>query len=157
MENDYLKNIGFTQNEIQDLIEEVQNDIDTKVLHEKIKYLISLGLDARQIRIVIEENPLFITEDLEMMIKNMCIILKYLSKEDIPICLEVSPEIITLNEGFLKENINLMKNYVNDEELKVLLLDRGEVFTFIPDYLKKRIDFIKKINKNIRIAYFFIG
>ncbi len=150
-ENDYLKKIGFSDFEIENLMSQIQNQIDIKVLHEKIKYLISVGLDARQIRIILEENPLFITEDVENVVKNMCVLLEYIPKSSIPECLEITPEIITLDEGNLKKDIELLEKYVNKNELKLLLIDRGEIFTFVPKFLKERIEYIKNINKNISI------
>lgn len=150
-ENNYLKKIGFSDYEIENLMSQIQNQIDVKVLHEKIKYLISVGLDARQIRIILEENPLFITEDVENVVKNMCVLLEYIPKNSIPECLEITPEIITLDEGNLKKDIELLEKYVNKNELKLLLIDRGEIFTFIPKFLKERIEYIKNINKNISI------
>lgn len=61
---EYLKNIGFDEEEVLNILEYASNEIDRKALHEKIKYLIFLGLDARQIRIVIEEDITFVTEEL---------------------------------------------------------------------------------------------
>ena len=54
--NEYLKKIGFDEEEIEEILEYANSEIDRKVLHEKVKYLISLGLEARQIRIVLEED-----------------------------------------------------------------------------------------------------
>ena len=49
---EYLKKIGFEQEEVEEILEYANSEIDRKVLHEKVKYLISLGLEARQIRII---------------------------------------------------------------------------------------------------------
>ena len=46
----YLKKIGFEEEDIEYILKYAENEIDSKILHEKIKYLISLGLNARKIR-----------------------------------------------------------------------------------------------------------
>lgn len=80
---DYLKKIGFDEDEVASILEYASNEIDRKLLHEKIKYLISLGLDARQIRIIIEEDITFVTEELEVIKSNGEALKKYLTGEEL--------------------------------------------------------------------------
>lgn len=140
---DYLKKIGFEQEDIEYLLEYASNEIDSKILHEKIKYLISLGLDARQIRIVIEEDITFVTEELEQIKNNGEILKKYLDSEEISNALEVTPELLTMKENDLERNINLLSLVITDKEtLKIILQDRGEILTYKPDYLSDKFSFL---------------
>ena len=81
--DEYLKKIGFEAEEIEEILEYANSEIDRKVLHEKVKFLISLGLEARQIRIVLEEDLLFVTEDFELIKENAAVLTKYLDQEEI--------------------------------------------------------------------------
>lgn len=142
---DYLKKIGFDNEDIENILEYASNEIDRKVLHEKIKYLISLGLDARQVKIVIDEDLTFVTEELELIKSNGEILKKYLDKEEIKNALEVTPEFLTMKENELEQNINLLKLVItNKEAFKIILQDRGEVLTYKPDYLSDKFSFFVK-------------
>ena len=67
---EYLNKLGFDEETTEMIMSYSVNDIDKEVLHEKIKYLISLGLDPRRIRIVIEEDMTFVTEEIAIIVKN---------------------------------------------------------------------------------------
>lgn len=140
--DEYLKKIGFEQEEIEEIVEYANSEIDKKVLHEKVKYLISLGLEPRQIRIILEEDLLFVTEEFNTIEANGNILLKYLNKEEIKNTLEVTPELLTLNAEELERNINLLKLVItNEETLKIVLQDRGELLTYKSDYLSDKLTF----------------
>lgn len=146
---DYLKKIGFDEEDIEYLLEYAANEIDSKILHEKIKYLISLGLNARQIRIIIEEDITFVTEELEEIKNNGEVLKKYLDSEEIVNALEVSPELLTMKENELERNINLLSLVITDKEsLKIVLQDRGEIVTYKPDYLSDKFSFL--INNGLK-------
>lgn len=141
--NDYLKKIGFEKEDIEYLLEYASNEIDSKILHEKIKYLISLGLNARQIRIIVEEDITFVTEELELIKNNGEILKKYLDLEEISNALEVTPELLTMKENDLERNIKLLSLVITDKEaLKIILQDRGEIVTYKPDYLSDKFSFL---------------
>ena len=106
---EYLRKIGFDEEEISSILEYASNEIDRKVLHEKIKYLISLGLDARQIRIVIEEDITFVTEELNIISSNGNVLKQYLNEEELKNAIEVTPELLSMKEGELEQNIRLLK------------------------------------------------
>lgn len=145
---EYLRKIGFDEEEISSILEYASNEIDRKVLHEKIKYLISLGLDARQIRIVIEEDITFVTENLETIVQNGDILKKYLN-EEIKNALEVTPEFLSMKKGELEQNIRLLNLVVEDRESqKIIIQDRGEILTFKPDYLSDKFSFF--INNGLK-------
>ena len=140
---DYLKKNGFGDEEISFIMEYAVNEIDKNVLQEKIKYLISLGLDPRRIRIIIEEDMTFVTEEISLIVKNGEILKTYLNQDELLDTLEVTPELLTVKEGYIEENIKLLKIVVTDEEiLKVLLLDRGELLTYKPKYLSEKLSFL---------------
>ena len=149
---EYLKKIGFEQEEVEEILEYANSEIDRKVLHEKVKFLISLGLEARQIRIVLEEDLLFVTEDFELIKENAAVLTKYLDQEEIKNTLETTPEILTVRKEELERNINLLKLVINDEEsLKIVIQDRGEILTYKPDYLSDKFTFFvsKGLKENI--------
>lgn len=150
--DEYLKKIGFEAEEIEEILEYANSEIDRKVLHEKVKFLISLGLEARQIRIVLEEDLLFVTEDFELIKENAAVLTKYLDQEEIKNTLETTPEILTVRKEELERNINLLKLVINDEEsLKIVIQDRGEILTYKPDYLSDKFTFLvsKGLKENI--------
>ena len=155
--NEYLKKIGFDAEEIEEILEYANSEIDRKVLHEKVKYLISLGLEARQIRIVLEEDLLFMTEDIEMIkengasslispwiytVENGAFLVTILDEEEIKNTIETTPEILTVKKEDLERNYNLLKLVIPDEEsLKIVIQDRGELLTYKPDYLSDKFTF----------------
>ena len=47
---EYLAQIGFNDDDIDYILKYTINEIDRDILHEKIKYLIYLGLEARRRR-----------------------------------------------------------------------------------------------------------
>ena len=150
--DEYLKKIGFEAEEIEEILEYANSEIDRKVLHEKVKFLIPLGLEARQIRIVLEEDLLFVTEDFELIKENAAVLTKYLDQEEIKNTLETTPEILTVRKEELERNINLLKLVINDEEsLKIVIQDRGEILTYKPDYLSDKFTFFvsKGLKENI--------
>lgn len=139
---EYLKKIGFEQEEVEEILEYANSEIDRKVLHEKVKYLISLGLEARQIRIILEEDLLFITEDFNTIQINGASLSKLLNEDELKNTLETTPELLTMKNEDLERNINLLKLVVPDEEsLKVVIEDRGELLTYKPDYLSDKFTF----------------
>lgn len=147
--NDYLKKIGFENEDIEYLLEYANNEIDSKILQEKIKYLISLGLDTKQIRIIIEEDITFVTEEIELIKNNGEVLKKYLAAEEIANALEVTPELLTMKENDLERNINLLSLVITDKEaLKIVLQDRGEIVTYKPDYLSDKFSFL--INNGLK-------
>ena len=101
---EYLKKIGFEQEEVEEILEYANSEIDRKVLHEKVKYLISLGLEARQIRIILEEDLLFITEDFNTIQINGASLSKLLNEDELKNTLETTPELLTMKNESDKLN-----------------------------------------------------
>lgn len=141
----YLNKIGFDEEDIETVLTYASNEIDQKSLHEKIKYLISLNLSASQIRIILEEDLTFVTEELSLIKSNVEVLKQYLNSEEIINTLEVSPEVLTLKNGDLEQNIKLIKLIIPEEEsFKIVLQDRGELLTYKPDYLSDKLSFFIK-------------
>ena len=126
--NEYFKKIGFNEEDIEFLNQFATNEIDLKILHEKIKYLIYLGLNARQIRIIIEEDLIFVTEPLELIKSNGTVLQKYLNEDEIASTLEVTPELLTVKEGSLEENIKLLKLLITNDEYLKIIIQNIEIF-----------------------------
>lgn len=146
---EYLKKIGFNSEERENILEYAKNEIDRKALHEKIKYLISLGLDARQIRIVIEEDITFVITGVDTIISNGDTLKKYLNNEEVANTLEVTPELLSLKKGDLEQNIRLLDLVIKDTEIqKIIMQDRGEILTYKPDYLSDKFTFF--INNGLK-------
>lgn len=140
---EYLKVVGFEPEDIAMIMEYGVNEIDKESLHEKIKYLISLGLDPRRIRIVIEEDITFVTEEISLIVNNGTFLKSILSEEELIDCLEVTPELLTVKDGYLKENLGLLKLIIKEDEvLKMLLLDRAELLTYKPKFLSEKLSYL---------------
>lgn len=140
---EYLKKIGFDKEETEYIMQYANNEIDRKALHEKIKYLISLGLDARQIRIVIEEDITFVTTELKLIMENGTVLKDYLNEDEIKNALEVTPELLTMKKGDLEQNIRLLTILIPNEEVqRIIIQDRGEILTYKPDYLSNKFSFL---------------
>ena len=75
---EYLRKLGFDGETAEMMLTYTTNEIDKTALHEKIKFLISLGLEPRNIRIVVEEDITFMTEELSLIVKNAEVLKSYL-------------------------------------------------------------------------------
>ncbi len=138
----FLKQIGFEKEDIEDISELVNNEIDTKELYKKVEYLKEIGCEARVIRIVIEENILFLSTELEEMKKVISFLKANDLEEYIVNLIEVNPEILSVSAETLNRNVNLIKMMVSDDKIKILLRDRIELFTYNTDYLSQRLAFL---------------
>ena len=142
---EYLLSLKFKEEDIDEILDNLENEIDQKDLHEKIKFLISLKLDIRVIRILIEENPLFMTTNLED-IKQIVELLKSLKLDEyISDILEMNPELLSTSKDKIITNINLLKVLIPEEKkFFEILKERIEIFTYNTDYLEKRLEFFIK-------------
>jgi hypothetical protein len=134
----YLISLGFEDAEAENALIFAGNDTDTKVLKSKVEYLVELGCTPRIIKIIIEENPLIFTTELEN-IKNM---VDYLScklnlKDDLVEILDSEPSILSTSLENVKRNVAMLKLLIDENLLYTLFLDRMEIFTYNPDYLSK--------------------
>ena len=139
-----LYNLEFDEDTIEEILGLIDNEIDIKELYEKIVYLQELGCDSRIIRIIIEENFLFFTTELEDIKKVVNFIKERDLKEYIVNIIEVNPDIISISIDTLKKNENLLKMTLSEDKVRILLRDRTEVFTYNSDYLADRLAFFIK-------------
>lgn len=148
MENDnvsiseFLEGIGFSQEDIDDILVYATNETDKKVLLEKLKYLVSIGYDADSITTILEEDITFMTEPLELIKANVAVLSKFLEPPEIIRATDVTPELLTIPEGELDKNISLIGILFNDiDTVKIIIQDRGEILTYKPDYLSDKLTF----------------
>lgn len=154
---EYLRKLGFDGETAEMMLTYTTNEIDKTALHEKIKFLISLGLEPRNIRIVVEEDITFMTEELSLIVKNAEVLKSYLNKDELIDALEVTPELLTVKEGNVEENIKLLRILITDiETLKVLLIDKGEILTYSPKYLSERLSFLVENDLKSKIVKILI-
>lgn len=137
-----LRKIKFNEEEIEDIKEFVKNEIDIKELCTKILYLYELNCSPRIIRIIIEENILFLSTEL----KEIEAVVNYIKEKDLgeylEDLLEVNPDLITEPVEKLRRNENLLKMMLSEEKVKTLLRDRIEILTYNTDYLSKRLAYL---------------
>ena len=135
-----LEKMGFQNEIIEDILSFVDTEIDIKYLYEKIKYLVDLKFTDRIIRIIIEENPLFLTTEL----KEVQAVIEYLKEKGLEKYLiniiEINPDILSTKLETICQNEKILKMLINDEnKIKRLLIDRSEIFTYNNDYFADRI------------------
>lgn len=154
---EYLSILGFEGKEIDGILEQVDTEIDVKMLHEKIKFLIKIGLDKNIIGIIIDENLLFLTSDLETIEKNVKVLQKYLSKDEVINAIEITPELITLLQNTLQTNLNMLNIIIEDSKLvKEIIINNGEILLYNTNYLQKRFEFFIKNGLKEKIRSFII-
>ena len=135
-----LEKMGFESEIIEDILAFVDNEIDIKYLYEKVKYLAELNCSDRVIRIIIEENPLFLSTELD----EIKAVVNYLNekglKSYIVNILEVNPDILSTGVEKISQNEKLLKYVIQDDKkVERLYIDRSEIFTYNNDYLANRI------------------
>lgn len=154
---EFLKKIGFENEEVEEILEFANNEIDCKGIYEKIDYLKNLNIDNRIIKIIIEENPLFLTSELS----EIETVIEYLKEkgleEYIVNILEVDPEIINTPVDTLRKNEKLLKMIMSEEKVKLLLRDRIEILTFNSDYLSKKLAFLIENGLKEKITYIILS
>lgn len=137
-----LRKIKFNEEEVEDIKEFVKNEIDIKELCTKIIYLYESNCSARIIRIIIEENILFLSTEL----KEIEAVVNYIKEKDLleylDSLLEVNPDLISEPVEKLRRNENLLKLMLSEEKVKTLLRDRIEILTYNTDYLSKRLAYL---------------
>ncbi len=154
---EYLKVLEFEENDIQEILQLVSSEIDIKSLHEKLKFLVSKGLDKTSLKIIIDENLLFLTSNIKTIEKNMEILEKYLSQNEILMSLGLTPELITLQEENLQSNINMLKIiFGSDDEVKEIIINYGEILLYNTKYLEKRFEYFIKNGLKDQIKNYII-
>ena len=135
-----LEKMGFEEEVIEDILSFVDTEIDIKYLYEKVKYLADLKFTDRIIRIIVEENPLFLTTEL----KDIQAVVEYFKEKGLEKYLinivEVNPDILSTSVEKIRQNEKILKIIIGDEnKIQKLLIDRSEILTYNNDYLADRI------------------
>lgn len=139
----FLEKLGLKTDEIEDVLELVPNEIDNVELYKKIKYLLEeVKCNLRIIRIILEENPLFMTTELNEIIEMIEYLRKKELEEYILNILEMNPEILSVSVSTLKRNEEILKLVLPEYMIKMLLKDRMEIFTYNSEYLANRLTFL---------------
>ena len=148
----YLQSLGFEENEIDEIMIYVGNDIDVSGIKNKVEYLNSLKCSSRIIRIIIEENPLFLLTELDE-IKKVVEYFKEKGLEDyITEILEVEPEILSTKIDVIRKNEEILRFVVPESNIKILLRDRTIIFSYNNDYLANRLRLLVEHGLKEKIA-----
>ena len=121
---EYLRKLGFDGETAEMMLTYTTNEIDKTALHEKIKFLISLGLEPRNIRIVVEEDITFMTEELSLIVKNAEVLKSYLNKDELIDALEVTPELLTVKGNIQGRFLNLSGIMIMELHVFILKLQQ---------------------------------
>ena len=148
----YLEGLGFGESEIDEIMIYAGNDIDVSGIKNKVEYLNSLKCSSKVIRIIIEENPLFLLTELDEIKK----VIEYLKEkgleEYITEILEMEPEFVSTKIEVIKKNEEILKLIVPESNIKILLRDRTVIFTYNNDYLANRLRLLVEHGLKEKIA-----
>ena len=151
-----LLKLGFENEIIDDILVFADNEIDAKYLYEKIKYLAELKCTDRIIRIIIEENPIFLNTEFE----NIKDVINYLKEKDlddyIVNILEVNPYILSVSLDKIKNNEKILGYLLNEDNLRNVFINRSELLTYNNDFLTNRIRLLVENNLKDKISRIII-
>lgn len=149
---EYLKKLGFNEDEIDEICIYAGNDIDVNGIQKKIEYLYKLNCSPRIIRIVIEENPLFLITEMN----DIESVINYFKEKEldeyITDIIEVEPEILSTKIDKIRKNEEILKLVLPDSNIKILLRDRTIIFTYNNDYLANRLTLLVQNGLKEKIA-----
>ena len=148
----YLESLGFGEEEIDEIMIYAGNDIDIAGIKNKVDYLNSLKCSSRVIRIIIEENPLFLLTELEEVKKVIAYLKEKGLEEYITDILEVEPEFISTKIDVIRKNEEILKLIVSEAHVNILLRDRTIIFTYNNDYLANRLRLLVENGLKDKIA-----
>ncbi len=140
---EYLESIQFDEGNIQEILEFVDNEKDVKSLYEKIEFLNKIGVTQEGIDIILSDNPLFLTTDLET-VKRSVNFLKNIKLENVEKIVEINSELLSTSDKVMSENYKLLKVLMSEREILNLLKIDSEILSFNTDYLEKRFEFFIK-------------
>ena len=148
----YLESLGFGEDEIDEIMIYAGNDIDVAGIKNKVDFLNSLKCSSRVIRIIIEENPLFLLTELEEIKKVVAYLKEKGLEEYITDILEVEPEFISTKIDVIRKNEEILKLIVSEAHMNILLRDRTIIFTYNNDYLANRLRLLVENGLKDKIA-----
>ena len=154
---EYLKSLGFNEDEVDEILIYAGNDIDVDGIKKKIECLHNLNCSPRIIRIIIEENPLFLITE----IKDIEEVIKYFKEkgleENLVDIIEVEPEILSTKLEKIKKNEEILKFILPESNIKILLRDRTVIFTYNNDYLANRLTLLVEHGLKEKMARIIIN
>ncbi len=139
----YFEELNYEESFQAEILESVETEKDIESLYEKIKFLNKIGVPGEGIKMIFNENPLFITTTLET-VKNNVNFLKNINLENIPRTLEINPELLSTQDRTMSENYKLLKILMSEKDLANMLKIDCEILTFNTDYFEKRLEFFIK-------------
>lgn len=140
---EYLKSIKFDEMAIEEVIAYVETEKDVEALFKKIEVLHNNKVMNEVIEIILEENPLFLTTDLET-VKLSVNFFKSIGFDNLSEIYDLGPELVSTSDKRLSENYKLLKIVLDEKELKKLINNNSEVLSYNTDYLGKRLEFFVK-------------
>ena len=108
-----------------------------------IEFLNKIGVTQEGIDIILSDNPLFLTTDLET-VKRSVNFLKNIKLENVEKIVEINSELLSTSDKVMSENYKLLKVLMSEREILNLLKIDSEILSFNTDYLEKRFEFFIK-------------
>ena len=85
----FLEELKYDENSINEILELVDNEKDIESLYNKIEFLNKNGVNQEGIDIILSDNPLFLTTDIDT-VKRSVNFLKNIKLENIANVLEIN-------------------------------------------------------------------
>ena len=134
----------------EDILQYVDDEKDIESLADKIKFLKNNGLENEDIELVLSENPLFLTSNLET-VKRSVNFLNSVGLKNLSQVTNMNPELLSVSDKTMSENYKLLKLLINEKELINMLNIDAEILSFNTDYLGRRLEFFVKNDLKDRI------
>lgn len=134
----------------EDILQYVDDEKDIESLADKIKFLKNNGLENEDIELVLSENPLFLTSNLET-VKRSVNFLNSIGLKNLSQVTNMNPELLSVSDKTMSENYKLLKLLINEKELINMLNIDAEILSFNTDYLGRRLEFFVKNDLKDRI------
>lgn len=139
----FLEELKYDENSINDILELVDNEKDIESLYNKIEFLNKNGVNQEGIDIILSDNPLFLTTDIDT-VKRSVNFLKNIKLENIANVLEINSELLSTSDQIMSENYKLLKILMPEKEVLSMLKIDSEILSFNTNYLEKRLEFFIK-------------
>lgn len=143
----YLETINYDEGSIDEILAYVDNEQDIKSLYEKIDFLNKNGVQQEGIDIILSDNPLFLTTDLET-VKRSVNFLKNIKLENVSQIIQINSELLSTSDQIMSENYKLLKILMPEKEVLNMLKIDSEILSFNTNYLEKRLEFF--INNGLK-------
>lgn len=138
-----LEELKYNESNINDILELVDNEKDIESLYNKIEFLSRNGVSQEGVDIILSDNPLFLTTDLDT-VKRSVNFLKNIKLENVANILEINSELLSTSDQIMSENYKLLKILMPEKEVLNMLKIDSEILSFNTNYLEKRLEFFIK-------------